>query len=64
MERESIRQELIERYLSTGKVGLTRPKDDIEALDLIETVVELYKPTPTTMSLTEISQKLKDVLEF
>ena len=40
MERESIRQELIERYLSTGKVGLTRPKDDIEALDLIETVIK------------------------
>lgn len=64
MEREHIRVELIERYLSTGKVGLTRPKDDMEALELIETVVELYKPTPTTMSLTEISQKLKDVLEF
>lgn len=64
MEKETIRQELIERYLSTGKVGLTRPKDDAEALDLIETVVELYKPVPTTMSLTEISQKLKDVLDF
>lgn len=64
LEKEQIRQELIERYLSTGKVGFTRPKDDMEALDLIETVVELYKPAPTNMSLTEISQKLKDVLDF
>ena len=64
LEKEQIRQELIERYLSTGKVGFTRSKDDMEALDLIETVVELYKPAPTNMSLTEISQKLKDVLDF
>lgn len=64
MDKDQLRRDLIERYLSTGKVGLTRPKDDLEAIDLIETAVDLYKPTPTTMSLSEISQKLKNVLEF
>ena len=61
-----MRKDLLERYLSTGRVGLTKPKNDNEAVDLIETIVELYdeKQEPITMSLTEVSSKLKDLLNF
>ena len=64
MDKEKIRQELLERYICTGLVGLTKPKDDNEAIDLIETVVELYEDTPVTMSLSQISNKVKDLLDF
>ena len=64
MSKEVIRRDLLERYLSTGKVGLTKPKDDNEAIDMIETVVALYDDEPVCMSLGEISNKLKDILDF
>lgn len=64
MSKEELRRSLLERYLSTGKVGLTKPKDIDEAIDLIETVVEIYKETPVTMSLSEMSNKFKDLLNF
>ena len=64
LSKEELRQDLLERYLSTGKVGLTKPKSDAEAIDLIETVVELYDDTPVTMTLSEISNKLRDMLDF
>ena len=64
MSKEQIRRDLLERYLSTGKVGLTKPKDDAEAIDLIETVVELYDNEPVCMTLTELTGKLKDILDF
>ena len=64
MSKEKMRKNLLERYLSTGKVGLTKPKNDDEAIDLIETVVELYDEKPVTMSLTEVSSKLRDLLNF
>ena len=64
MSRELLRRELLERYLSTGRVGLTKPKNDAEAIDLIETVVQLYDDSPVKMSLTEVSNKLKNLLNF
>lgn len=64
MSKEELRQDLLERYLSTGKVGLTKPKNDSDAIDLIETVVELYDDTPVRMTLSEISDKLKNMLDF
>lgn len=64
MSRELLRRELLERYLSTGRVGLTKPKDDAEAIDLIETVVQLYDDSPVKMSLAEVSNKLKNLLNF
>ena len=64
MSKEELRQDLLERYLSTGKVGLTKPKNDSDAIDLIETVVELYDDTPVSMTLSEISDKLKNMLDF
>lgn len=64
MSKEQMRRELLERYLSTGRVGLTKPKSDSEAIDLIETVVELYEDKPVTMSLSEMSNKFRDLLNF
>lgn len=64
MSKEQMRKNLLERYLSTGKVGLTKPENDEEAIDLIETVVELYDEKPVSMSLSEVSSKLKDLLNF
>ena len=64
MSRELLRRELLERYLSTGRVGLTKPKNDAEAIDLIETVVQLYDDSPVKMSLAEVSNKLKNLLNF
>ena len=67
LSKEQIRKELLERYLSTGRVGLTKPKNDAEAIDLIETVVGLYDkqdPTPIVLSLNEVSNKLKNMLDF
>lgn len=64
MSKEQMRRELLERYLSTGRVGLTKPKNDNEAIDLIETVIELYEDKPVTMSLSEMSNKFKDLLNF
>jgi hypothetical protein len=64
LSKEQMRRELLERYLSTGRVGLTKPKSDSEAIDLIETVVELYEDKPVTMSLSEMSNKFRDLLNF
>ena len=64
MSRELLRRELLERYLSTGRVGLTKPKNDAEAIDLIETVVQLYDDSPVKMSSAEVSNKLKNLLNF
>ena len=65
VDKEKIRRELIERYLSTGKVGMRSPKSDEEAVDLIETVVEMYEEEPPkTLSLSEMSAKFKNLLDF
>lgn len=62
--KEQLRRDLLQRYLSTGKVGFQKPKTDEEAIDLIETVVNLYDAKPTTITLTEMSNKFKDILDF
>ena len=62
--KEQLRRELLERYISTGKVGLTKPSTQEEAIDLIETVVDLYEAPPATMTINEVSQRLKNMLEF
>lgn len=72
--KEKIRRELLERYISTGKVGLIKPSSDDEAIDLIETVVELYKPqevvkkpvdnTPIKITVSELSDQFQKMLDF
>lgn len=63
-KKEKIRRELLERYISTGKVGLVKPASDDEAIDLIETVVELYEPEPVKVTISDLSEQFKKMLDF
>lgn len=60
--KEQIRRDLLERYISTGRVGMTKPQTDAEAIDLIETVVELYEPTPTHLTMSDMTSMFKELL--
>lgn len=61
--KEKIRRELLERYISTGKVGLIKPTSDDEAIDLIETVIELYDE-PVKITVADLSEQFKGLLNF
>jgi hypothetical protein len=63
-DKEKLRKSLLERYISTGKVGFSKPANDEEAIAFIETIVKFYTPEPVKMSLTEMSAKFKDMLDF
>lgn len=71
MSTFNIREELLTRYIQTGKVGLCRPKNRNEALFLIETVVEFYEHQnhiqkemeEVTYSLKDLSQRLNFLLK-
>ena len=39
---ESLKQELLERYENTGRVGFAKPQSIEEAYSLIDTICELY----------------------
>lgn len=54
---ESLKQELIERYQNTGKVGFTKPESDEEAYSLIATIVQLYNNEKDE----EITQNIEDL---
>lgn len=65
VSKEKLRRDLLERYISTGKVGLIKPASDADAIDLIETVVDLYNSNkPTTRTLSEMSNQMKKMLDF
>lgn len=68
MDKEKIRRDLLERYISTGKVGLIKPASDEEAVDLIETVVGLYgeeeEKEPEVITLADMSARFKAMLDF
>lgn len=62
-----LRQELLERYLSTGKIGFLKPKNLNEANSIIQTLTELYAvdeqpKEEITISLTELTHKLREFL--
>lgn len=63
-KKEKLRRELLERYISTGKVGLVKPSSDEEAVDLIETVIELYNEQPIKLKFSDISEQFKNLLDF
>ena len=63
MSKEQVRRDLLERYLSTGMIGLTKPKDDDEAIDLIEAVVNLYDDEPRCMTLSEMVDIYHQILD-
>lgn len=41
---------------------MTKPQTDAEAIDLIETVVELYEPTPTHLTMSDMTSMFKELL--
>ena len=43
---------------------MRKPKTDEEAVDLIETVVEMYEEPSKTLSLSEMSAKFKSMIDF
>lgn len=62
MSKEQVRIDLLERYIATGTVGLIKPKSDDEAIELIETVVALYDDEPVCLTLSEMADKFKQLL--
>ena len=62
-EKEKVRRNLLERYLSTGKVGLIKPKSTDEAIDLIETVVDMYVDVPKNNSNSNNDDIVEDTLD-
>lgn len=61
-----LKEELLERYHSTGRVGFCNPKTLQEAYSLIDTIVKLYEEDTTNekeevvISLSEMTEKLKN----
>ena len=59
-----IKQELIERYEQTGKIGFSKPATREEAYQLIETLSNLCEsntePEIVTLSLTQLTDKLRE----
>ena len=59
MTKEEFRIHLLEYYLSTGKVGLTTPESEDEAIDLVEMLVNSYNDKPINITIQELAQKYK-----
>lgn len=59
-----IKQELIERYEQTGKIGFAKPATRAEAYQLIEALSNIYEakeePEIVTLSLTQLTDKLRE----
>ena len=66
MTKQLIRDELIERYNETGRVGLSKPKSVSEALKMIDTIVDLYEeeeePQEYNFTLKDITNRLRTYL--
>lgn len=58
----SLRQELIERYEATGKVGFAKPASKAEAISMIETVVAMYEE-PKNSVKEEVVVNIHDLTE-
>ena len=57
----SIKQELLERYNATGKIGFVKPINDNEAYKMIETIADMYNEEPEEIVLTldDIATRMK-----
>ena len=61
----TIREELIEKYRYTGRVGFNSPQTMNEAMELIDTIVKLYNESeevvePEILNLCDITEKLRN----
>lgn len=60
-----VRQELKERYESTGRIGFFKPKDINEAYSIIETLSEVYRqqkeePEEVVLNLSDLTERLRN----
>lgn len=65
----NLREELYSRYKKTGKLGFKRPKDEEEALLIIEAIVNAHDDAPvdtevekTTLTLKQLTNELESLL--
>ena len=61
----TIKEELLERYLNTGKIGFLKPKSLEEAYSIIDVVSEMYEEDNKceeviTISLHDIAEKMRN----
>ena len=59
--RMDIREELLERYQQTGKIGFIKPKNLDEAMSIIDNLTCAYEEEPeeVIITLSEVDDKMK-----
>lgn len=64
MNKSEIRKELLERYNTTGRIGLAKPKNYDEAVSIIETLVNIHDDTEqqeeVVINLSDMTEKLRE----
>ena len=64
MNKSEIRKELLERYNTTGRIGLSKPKNYDEAISIIETLVNIHDDTEqqeeVVINLSDMTKRLKE----
>ena len=64
MNKSEIRKELLERYNTTGRIGLSKPKNYDEAISIIETLVNIHDDTEqqeeVVINLSDMTEKLRE----
>ena len=61
----SLKDELIERYEQTGRIGFHKPKTKEEAYELIETILDCYntpEPETITINLSDLTKSMNNFL--
>ena len=58
--KDQVRQELIERYEKTGKLGFTKPNSKEEAYALIDLIANYEEPEEKViLNITDLTNKMK-----
>lgn len=64
MNKSEIRKELLERYNTTGRIGLSKPKNYDEAISIIETLVNIHDDTEqqeeVVINLSDMTERLRE----
>ena len=57
-----VREELLERYQQTGKIGFLKPKNLDEAISIIDSLTYAYEEEPEeiVITLSEITERMKN----
>lgn len=61
----NVREELLERYQQTGKIGFIKPKNLDEAISIIDSLTCAYEEEPeeVVITLPEITERMKNFFE-